>query len=97
MSQFKPPEKVSIAAALKKKMLETKETRAWAGDPDLLLSAYGLSGGSVEHPLDRIQAVITAARRSKLFEQRGYIRACDSAGRREVLHPVFKLVGAQQK
>lgn len=84
--------KLSIASALRDQMLATKESRAWAGDPDLMLAAYEAAGGTVRHPLDRIQAVIAAARRSKLFAQDGYIRACDSTGRREVLHPVFKLV-----
>ncbi len=64
---------------------------AWSGDPDLCISAYQRSGGRVEHPLNRIKAVLDAARRSNLFVQDGYIRACDGAGRREILHPVFKL------
>lgn len=85
------PGKPTIAAALRAQMLATGETIAWAGDPDLMLSAYEAAGGSIEHPLDRIQAVIAAARRSKLFVQHGYIRACDSSGRREILHPAFKL------
>lgn len=84
--------RVTIAEALKSEMIRTKETCAWAGDPDLLLSAYGISGGALVHPLDRIAAVIAAARRSRLFTQDGYIRACDSSGRREILHPCFKLV-----
>lgn len=83
--------RVTIAEALKCEMLRTKEKRAWAGDPDLLLSAYRISGGAVVHPLDRIAAVIAAARKSSLFMQEGYIRACDSSGRREILHPCFKL------
>lgn len=83
--------KPTIAAALRAQMLAKGETIAWAGDPDLMLSAYEAAGGSIEHPLDRIQAVIAAARRSRLFVQHGYIRACDSSGRREILHPAFKL------
>ena len=83
--------RVTIAEALKSEMMKTEAKRAWAGDPDLLLSAYEASGGSVQHPMDRIAAVIAAARRSSLFKQDGDIRACDSSGRREILHPVFKL------
>jgi hypothetical protein len=65
--------------------------RAWCGDPDLCLSAYARTGGRVVHPLNRIKSVLDAARRSPLFEQRGYIRACDITGKREVLHPQFML------
>ncbi len=83
--------RVTIAEALKSEMIKSKAKRAWAGDPDLLLSAYESSGGSVQHPMDRIGAVIAAARRSSLFKQSGYIRACDCSGRREILHPVFTL------
>ena len=83
--------RVTIAEALKSEMVKTMAKRAWAGDPDLLLSAYETSGGSVQHPMDRIVAVISAARRSELFKQIGYIRACDSSGRREILHPCFEL------
>lgn len=83
--------RLSIAEALKQTMLEEKAKYAWSGDPDLMLTAYGKSGGRVIHPLDKIAAVVSAARKSKLFEQKGYIRACDSSGRREILHPVFVL------
>ncbi|WP_291519316.1 hypothetical protein [Acidovorax sp.] len=83
--------RVTIAEALKSEMIKTKSKRAWAGDPDLLLSAYEVCGGKVQHPMDRIAAVISAARRSELFKQVGYIRACDSSGRREILHPCFEL------
>jgi len=88
-------DKVTIAEALQAQMLAEKAKRAWAGNPDLLLTAYETAGGSVVHPLDRIKAVLGAARRSTLFVQKGYIRACDSSGRREVLHPVFELASAQ--
>lgn len=84
--------RVTIAEALKSEMIKVQAKRAWAGNPDLLLSAYQTSGGKVQHPMDRIAAVISAARRSELFKQAGYIRACDSSGRREVLHPCFELV-----
>lgn len=59
--------KLSIAASLKTQMLEQKADIAWAGDPDLLLSAYYKTNGKVVHPLDCIQAVLAAARKSKLF------------------------------
>lgn len=84
-------ERLTIAEALKQAMLEENATHAWVGDPDLMLSAYKKSGGSIIHPLNRIAAVVSAARKSKLFEQKGYIRACDNSGRREILHPVFVL------
>lgn len=83
--------RLSIAEALKQTMIEEDAKYAWAGDPDLMLTAYRKSEGRVIHPLDRIAAVISAARKSKFFEQKGYIRACDSSGRREILHPVFVL------
>jgi hypothetical protein len=82
---------ITIAQALRIQMIQSGADRAWAGDPDLLLSAYEKSNGTIVHPLDRIAAVIAAARKSQLFKQDGYIRACDSIGRREVLHPCFKL------
>ena len=72
-------------------MLEENAKYAWSGDPDLMLTAYSKSGGRIVHPYNRIAAVVSAARNSKLFKQKGYIRACDSSGRREILHPVFVL------
>ncbi|AZQ13303.1 hypothetical protein STH12_04277 (plasmid) [Shewanella khirikhana] len=81
----------SIAQHLKDVMIETGADTAWAGDPDLLLTAYARSGGKVVHPLNRIKAVVDAARRSSLFEADGYIRACDCSGTREILHPAFKI------
>lgn len=83
--------RITIAESLKNEMIKAGAKRAWAGNPDLLLSAYEASGGAVQHPMNRIAAVISAARRSKLFKQDGYIRACDSSGRREILHPCFVL------
>lgn len=83
--------RMTIAEALKNEMIKTHSKRAWAGDPDLLLSAYEACGGKVQHPMNRIAAVISAARRSEMFKQGGYIRACDSSGRREILHPCFEL------
>ncbi|MFM0416035.1 hypothetical protein [Paraburkholderia aromaticivorans] len=85
---------LSIATALRELMLELEADVAWAGEPDLLLAAYEKFGGRVGHPLDRIQAVIGAARKSSLFVQDGYVRACDSSGKREVLLPAFKLKAA---
>jgi hypothetical protein len=82
---------MTIAEALKAQLLAEDSVTVWAGDPNLLLTAYEATGGRVVHPRDRIVAVLTAARRSKLFKQSGYIRACDFTGRREVLHPVFIL------
>lgn len=88
--------RLTIAEALKQAMLDQGAKRAWGGDPDLMLAAYSNSGGQIVHPLDKIAAVIAAARRSPLFVQKGYIRACDSSGRREILHPVFILKPASE-
>lgn len=80
---------MTIASRLRQLMIERDIENAWAGNPDLMLEAYQ---GRVRHPMDRIAAVIAAARRSPLvFRQAGYIRACDSTGRREILHPCFVL------
>ena len=57
----------------------------------LLIPDQDRFGGRVSHPPNRTKAVIDAARRSPLFYHGGYIRAIDTAGRREVLRPVFKL------
>lgn len=84
----------TIAECLREIMVEQQADVAWAGEPDLLLAAFAKFGGQVTHPLNRIQAVISAARNSKIFESDGFIRACDSTGRREVLLPVFKLKGS---
>lgn len=81
----------SIAEALRAEMLRTGAADVWAGDPDLCLTAYENAGGTLAHPLNRIKATIDAARRSPLFVRSGYIRACDSSGTREILHPCFTL------
>ena len=80
----------TLAESLKAEMLETGAKLAWAGHPDLMLSAYGRTNGRVMHPMNRIKAVVNAARQSPLFEKLR-IRATDSAGRREILHPAFRL------
>lgn len=85
------PKKLTLAEHLRDEMLARKARRAWAGDPDLCISAYQRSGGQVEHPLKKIKAVLDAARRSELFKHDGYIRACDASGRREIRHPTFVL------
>lgn len=84
------PRKPTLAECLRDEMLESGTEYAWAGLPDLMLAAYQRSGGVVVHPLNRIKAVVNAADRSILFEKQ-FIRACDSAGRREILHPLFSL------
>lgn len=81
----------SIADCLKEVMVETGATKVWAGDPNLCHDAYERFAGKRTHPLNRIKSVIDAARRSPMFHQNGYIRACDATGRREVLHPMFVL------
>jgi hypothetical protein len=80
-----------IAECVRKVILEVDQDYIWAGHFGLCGEAYALSGGSVAHPLNRTKAVIDAVRRSPLFYQSGYIRASDTKGRREILHPVFKL------
>jgi len=84
--------KKTLAEHLRDEMLENEAEYVYCGHPDLCISAYERSQGKVEHPLNKIKAVLDAARRSPLFKQDGYIRACDSTGMREVLHPVFALV-----
>ncbi len=81
----------TLADHLKEEMLKQGVSEVWAGDPDLCISAYMRSGGRVSHPLNKIKAVLDAARRSPLFKHDGYIRACDSSGSREIRHPVFAL------
>lgn len=83
--------KLTLAEHLREEMLERKAECAWAGDPDLCISAYQRSAGRVQHPLNKIKAVLDAARRSELFKHDGYIRACDASGEREILHPMFAL------
>ena len=82
---------MTIAEALRKEMISRGVGQAWSGDPDLCLSAYALTNGQVKHPLNRIKAVLDGARRSPLFEQRGYVLASDASGNREVQHPLFVL------
>lgn len=81
----------TLAEILRDEVVQTKSKRVWSGNPDLCLSAYEKSGGKIIHPVNRIKAVLDAARKSSLFEQAGYIRACDATGRRETKHPVFVL------
>lgn len=81
----------TLAEHLRDELLSRSEDSAWAGDPDTCICAYMRSNGRVEHPLNKIKAVLDAARRSDLFFADGYITACDSSGTREIQHPVFKL------
>lgn len=87
----------TLAEHLKLEMLKQGADIVWAGDPDLCISAYLRSGGKVEHPLNKIKATLDAARRSDLFVSDGYIRACDSSGTREILHPTFKIKPQEEK
>lgn len=80
-----------IADCLKEVMAEEGVDYVWAGQFGMCGEAYSRFGGRVVHPLNRIRAVIDAARRSPEFRQKGYIRAMDSTARREILHPVFEL------
>lgn len=72
-------------------MTEANDYEIWAGMFGLCGEAYAKFGGRVVHPLNRNKAVIDACRRSKKFERLGNIRASDSTGRREILHPCFGL------
>lgn len=83
--------KSTLAEHLRDEMQQRQARCAWAGDPDLCISAYQRSAGRVQHPLNKIKAVLDAARRSELFKHDGYIRACDASGTREILHPMFTL------
>ena len=83
--------KLTIAEAVKTEMVARKIDSVWSGEPDLCISAYIKTGGKVSHPSNRIKAVIDAVRNSDLFYSDGYIRACDSTCKREILHPCFKL------
>ena len=82
---------LTLAEHLRDELISRAEDSAWAGEPDTCISAYLRSNGRVKHPLNRIKAVLEAARRSDLFFHDGYILACDSTGTREINHPVFKL------
>lgn len=81
----------TIAEALREEMIELGRTLVWSGDPDLCLGAYERTSGRIEHPLNRIQAVLKAAKASPLFVSAGAIRACDRSGSREIRYPVYKL------
>lgn len=83
--------RTTLAECIKAEMVEAGETKIWAGKFGLCGEAYARFGGKVQHPLNRTKAVIDAARRSPLFDQIGYIRAIDTSGRREILHPAFAL------
>ena len=83
--------KKTLAQHLRDEMLARCETEVWAGDPDLCIQAYLRSGGIVRHPLNKIRSIINAARQSHLYEKSGFIRSYDISGRRQVLHPVFRL------
>lgn len=87
----------TIAECAREAMIDRKATRLWAGDPNLCHDAYTRFGGDRLHPLNRIKSVIDAARRSPLFKQQGYIRACDATGRREILHPCFVLTQSPER
>ena len=84
-----------LADCIEAVLLENGETTIWAGKFGLCGEAYHRFGGKVVHPLNRTRSVIAAARNSPKFQQIGYIRACDSKGTREILHPVFKLKDEQ--
>lgn len=66
----------------------------WQGDPDLLQTAYFRARGrsAHTHPLNDMDAVMAAVRRSPLFERAGRIIAHSRVGMaREVPYTVYKL------
>lgn len=68
------------------------EVTIWKGNPDLLHEAYERAGREQTHPLNTTDSVISAVRRSPLFERDGYIRAHTRTGvERQVLYATFKL------
>lgn len=86
----------TIAECIRESMIADKRIIVWrGGDPDRLIEACieaTTARNGNEHPLARIDRALAALRASPLFRQAGYIRACDSRGAREILHPVFVLV-----
>ena len=66
----------------------------WQGDPDFLQTAYirarGLSNHS--HPLNDMDAVMAAVRRSPLFERSGTLMAHSRVGQpKEVRYVLYRL------
>ena len=82
----------TLAEYAREVMLERGETHLSMVAFGMLDEIYHRFGGRVVHPLDRQKAVKDAVRRSKMFRHDGYIRCCDTTGRREILHPRFELI-----
>lgn len=94
---------MTIAEALRELMYEqaAEEGRdpydhhIWQGDPNLLQSAYMRARGrsAHTHPLNDMDAVMAAVRRSPLFERVGTIPAQSRTGMaKEVRYAAYKLV-----
>lgn len=94
---------MTIAEALRELLLEraVEEGRdpydyyIWQGDPNLLQSAYLRARGrsAHTHPLNDMDAVMSAMRRSTLFERVGSIPAHSRTGMaKEVRYAAYKLV-----
>lgn len=81
-----------MAWHMRRIMIREGIKRMWRGhDADLIAEAYEAAGGTLAHPLNRIDAVMNALARSKLFVCDECVRACDSNGRREILHNLYRL------
>ncbi len=66
--------------------------QVWFGDPDVWHGIYERKNGHNDrHPLDQWYAVYAALKRSRRFEQKGYINAPGFTTNREIAHPCFVL------
>lgn len=95
MTTTTAPQRRTIAEGIRQQMIDSKRVIAWRGDPDLLLGGFEAATTTRDgcaHPFARIDRAIAAMNASALFRRAGCIRACDSRGAREILHPVFVLV-----
>jgi hypothetical protein len=96
MTQKAKSPRRTIADCIRESMIADKRIIVWrGGDPDRLIEACmnaSTTRNGNEHPLARMDRALAAIKASPLFRQAGYIRACDSRGAREILHPVFVLV-----
>ncbi len=99
---------MTIADALRDLIFETAtdedrdpyDLSIWLGDPNLLQSAFMRARGesSHTHPLNDQDAVMSAVRRSPLFERVGTIPAHSRTGMaREVRYAVYKLIKPETK
>lgn len=94
--------RITIAEALQDLIIERAEEEGrdpfdhyiWQGDPDLLQTAYILARGrsAHTHPLNNMDAVMAAVRRSPLFERSGSLMAHSRVGMsKEVRYVLYRL------